>query len=242
VRTLKCTLLFFIADLLNSLGSKLAEALIGHAFGVGSTVFHVAVALDITEETMTRVGLIALAGPLFNLVAAIVAGAAWRFARSEGVKLFALYTMFLGLSFFLGNLSSMAFTGNFADAAAVLDIPVAFRYATSLTGLLALMAVMWKAGELLQPPLERLIVPFALSTALKALAYLPVPMGFVMGMLSSSMFWVVAFVSAWWHWRQRRSPRDDAPRAINLAWSSLAFAVLLVVVVRVLAFGVRFDP
>jgi hypothetical protein len=212
-------------------------------------LFQIYVNIDRVHATVGQRALIGIAGPLFSLIAGGICWFAYKHARNTRRELPLLYLATFGISMFLGNSLSTAFVGDFSTAAIVLNVPMLWRYAVSIAGAVSLSAFLFLVGKHLvrwAPPhaarwaavRSLVVLPVPVGTALVILALLPMPAGFAIGMLMASLFWVFAAVGIF---ANANRPHDEAQR-FALGWADATFALLIVVVIRIMVRGIPFTP
>jgi hypothetical protein len=157
----------------------------------------------------------------------------------------------IGISIFSGNLFSTAFAGDFGKVTRLLHFPQALRYSISGLGLLALISFMFVAGkkflkiglfqEQQKTPtiISGLIIPWLLGTSLLILAYTPFPPHFVTDIIARSVFWIFSIIGAATG-KSTAKPIHRSKVSVNTADIVLFF--VSVVIVRILALGIHFNP
>src|SRR5262249_28753552 len=144
------------------------------------------------------------AGPTFSLVVGLVCWVIHQRVTGSRAALPLLYLAALGVGNFFGNLMSVAFVGDFSNAARVLGLGPAIRYSASVTGGVCLAAISFGAGRVLAgsapPDIGRLgtvwglvVLPAIVGIALVIVINQPTPMGpsFITARLAEGAMWLV---------------------------------------------------
>ena len=154
-----------------------------------------------------------------------------------------VFTIFLGAFGAIGAISPLAFvawSGALNEIATWLELPIALTIGVSVTSALVLVVLMWEAGRRLQPAVSTVILPVLAGTIARAAVIAPAPAGLYVTLALGSVYLVVAIAGALWQ-RRRGSPSGAEPPArLRLAFSAMTLPVLLALVVRWMAMGVRF--
>lgn len=236
--------LFFAAYGANIIPHETSHALTAMALGVPSTLFHFYVDLSPAHGTPADRALIAVVGPLVNLVIGAAFWVARTRVRERPAELPFLYVATFGVSMFLGNLVSIAFVGDFSRFAQLLGFSEPLRYAIALSAVVALCTFTFRVGKELTrwaPPdasrweagFRLVAVPVVIGTALVLLAFIPMPRHFVVGWLAPSMFWIFAAMGV------LRASRvsTTCPWGGTILTGDVTFALAVAVVVRILSRG-----
>lgn len=240
MRALKCTVLFFTAVMLFGLGHDIARAMAAGAVGIPVTVHDVFLLLDRQPGTPTEALAVHLAPVIFSAFVALLGAWTYGQVREASPRTFWLYLTTLGSMTFLTAVTATAFSGGLHDIATDRGIPFVVQIAVSVTGGLLLVSVMWQAGVRLQPPLAALVIPLVAATVARLLVYAPMPELMAATMLTGMAPWTIAVVGSFWHWQHSVSAARSEVRPMTLPVSAVAFAVLLVVVVRMMKDGMLF--
>jgi hypothetical protein len=245
----KPTVLFFSANALSYPLHEMFHALAAYFLHVNATLYHFYVNIDHTHTTVYDNLLIAVAGPVLSLAFGLLFWAAYKTSKNPGYKLFMFYAAIAGISIFLGNTFSTAFTGDFHTAATLLRFPSWLQISVTLAGLISLSIFMYRIGkEVLLFSFTNannfkgvisnfLLIPWILGTLLLILSFLPLPNFFITGMISSSIFWVIPIVSAVFNKRKIEAARYILP---TLNYVDIILGLVAFLVVRILIAGVRF--
>jgi hypothetical protein len=247
--TLRLTVLFFAGYTVNSILHEFAHALTAYALGTGSTLFHFYVNVDEANVANWQLALIGAAGPLFSLLFGLICLLAYRKSPESPPQLLFLYLSAAGINMFLGNLSSASFVGDFSRVAATLNLPMAARHAITVAGLGCIVVFMFfVGGELLHwapsginglDAMTTLVLfPAIGGGALVVLAFLPTPMNFVTARMIETSFWMFAAAAVFW---KVKRPRDRR-QVFSLQWLDGVLAITAVILLRVMAHGIRFMP
>lgn len=249
IRPLPWIVLFFLGYSVNLILHELSHALAAFALQVPSTLFHSYADIDDTQASLSQRAILRTAGPVFNLVFAGLSWFLYKKYRDRSFDVLLLYLSLYGISFFLGNLSSISFVGDFNGVADLVGLPVSVRYGITILALSTLSLVMYLfAKELMKwtPPdigpwriiAELIILPVVAGTALVLVVYQPLPANTAMAWATTSVFWIFTAIGVFVH---AKRPRNDA-RGLSFRWLDFVLAVVVVVTVRIMAQGVPFVP
>src|SRR5262245_51434658 len=151
-----------------------------------------------------------------------------------------------GVSNFFGNMMSTAFVGDFSNAARWLDLPMAVRYSLSATGAVVAASVLFMTGRQLArwsspqasraaAVLEAVVLPVLVGTAIIIVINQPNPIpGFAAARAGEGAFWI--FAAAGTLTAVRSTVTDHG--SLQLHWRDGAVAMLVLAVVRIMAFGI----
>jgi hypothetical protein len=245
--TCRPTFLFVTAFALSVSPHEAVHAITGYLLGFNSTLFPMWVNPDAASATPGQLATIAAAGPIFSLAVGVICWLLYRqrFQRRSSGLLFLMLAV-VGIYSFLGPLAGSAFGGDFNLAFTFLGISKAVRYAGSATGLILLPSFMFFMGKELVRWAPRefsrikavactTIAPWLIGSMLTLLVYWPLP-GFLAGStITGSVFWLFAVIGAWFGFSDSR----HAERATSFTRSDLLIALVALIMVRLLAFGVR---
>jgi hypothetical protein len=242
MRGLKCALLFFIAATVHGLGGEFVRAWAAARAGMPNTLYHFFILYDanIPAPEPGRVVLSVLAPLAFSVIVGLAAAGTYARARSASIRLFCLYLGTFGAIGVLGPLAFAMLPGNLQDIGTWLALPAVVVWSLAIASGLVLAVVLWEAGRRAQPPASALLLPVALGTAARLVAFLPVPLVVVVNLVGGSAYWLVTIAGSIWEQRISRRGTTTSLPPINLAYSTLSFTLLLVVVIRWMATGVRF--
>jgi len=237
MRAAKCSVLFFNACLLHGVGRELARGVTAWTLGLPNTVHHYFIVFDRQPETSAQYNLTALASTLFSAIVAVASTWLYTRLRSAAARLFAIYLAgFSGMAV-LASFMLAASEGAVHDVAVLAGVPMVLQISLSIVGGVLLAMILWRTGSRLQPPLETIVIPFAVTMALRAVVYAPAPWPVALMMLYSSSYWLIAIAGALWYARRGEAePRDPGP--VSLWFSALALPLLLIAIVRSLVIGV----
>ena len=224
-----------------------AHAVTARAFGFETTLYHFWVNFDADSGTPWQRAIVGLAGPLSSLVLGLVSWRAYRAvpARSQAA-LPLLYLAASGVSNFFGNMMSVAFVGDFSNAANWLNLPMWLRYALGATGAIVTVSVLFATGRELArwstpgrsrsaAVIEAVVLPALIGTAIIIIINQPNPIpGFAAARAGEAAFWLFAAIGTFT--AVRASTGDGAH--VRLQWSDGAVALLVLGVVRILALGI----
>jgi hypothetical protein len=249
MRALKCTVLFFNAALIFSIGHDALRAYALARAGMPNTLFHVAVAFDTDVPTPDwhRV-MLALATPaIASALLGLAALWGYRHVYSAAAKLFLLYLGTFGAIGVLTDFTFIAWSGDLHAIAQWLEVPALLSVSVSVVSTIVFAILMWEAGRRALPPVSSLFLPCSIGTGLHALVLIPVPAVTLVNLAGGSVYWVVAIAGAFWQQRRLKGhARTVDPAAasaiapVNLASTAITLPLLLVVIVRLLTTGVRF--
>lgn len=236
----RCTLLFFSACLIHTLGRELARGLVAASLGMPATVYPYFAAYAIPPETSAQALWITLSPMAFSAALASLGAGLYQTVRSAAARLFTLYLAGFGATAVAAGLLLASSEGSLHAVLTFLDVPKALQITVSITGGLLLLLAMWMAGERLQPTTSTLLVPFLATMAARTLVLAPLPWQVAVVMIYGSSYWLLAAVFGYWH--RRRTGVAEAPEGpLNLASSAVTLPILLIVVARTLVGGVRFE-
>ena len=249
--TVRPVVWFAVGSIVTTILHELAHACTAFAFGVRSTLFNYSATLDLTpvQAASHLPSLIRVAGPLFSLAAGLVSWLAFRRARDSAAALPLLYLSVFGIGTFFGNLMSTSFVGDFSTAAAAVGLPLSVRYVIAVVGAVCLAGLhFWAGRELVQwapsdvgrvaRTVGIVVVSVALGTAAVILVNLPMRGTSVSARVAEAGFWLFATLGA-------LVARKDSPKLrgwLGPRWGDGVVALLVVLVVRLMARGIPFDP
>jgi hypothetical protein len=249
---LKLVLLFFSAHAVNTILHELSHALMACALGIRSTMFHLFVNPDLAHARQTEIILVAAIGPIFSLGLGTLSWVAYRKSRTLTLKLLMLYSATFGISIFLGNLFSTAFAGDFNAVANAAGIPFAIRSAATAIGLMLLVGFMYRMGGQfvsfglsleggkMKAVAATTVLPALLGTGVMILAYLPLPINLIIGMMGECFFWLFAAIGGY---RSLNPNIVPGPTALpSLHWLDITLALITLGIVRVMLTGINFTP
>jgi hypothetical protein len=247
---LRPTLWFTAASIVSVLLHELAHAVTAHAVGKAAEMHQYWVNWDWLTATVSQRAIVGVAGPVFSLALGLLCFVFYRkFAQSSaGLPLLFLST--IGVAIFFGNLMSMAFVGDFSNAATVLGLPTSIRYGASLIGAVSSAAVLfWQGRELRRwVPADAgrvfgaigiTAIPVIIGTAFIILINQPTPpdMAFASARVSEAAFELFAVAGA--IVTRSRSTRIRFPLP---TWIDAAVLIIAVFAVRVMAVGIPLAP
>jgi hypothetical protein len=248
----KLTLLFFSARALNTILHELSHALTAYCLHIRSTMFHLFVNPDTSHATPQEIVLIAAVGPVFSLCLGILSWIVYRKSRASTLKLLMLYSATFGISIFLGNLFSTAFGGDFNTVARAANIPSAMRYIVTAIGLMLLAGFMYRVGQefvsfglgikggKMKVIVCTIILPCFLGTVLMVLAYLPLPVNLIVGMIGELIFWIFAVIGGFRFLNKNTNP-PQVPLPM-FHWMDIVLFLTTLSIVRVMLLGINFNP
>jgi hypothetical protein len=245
---LRTTLLFFTAYALNTTAHELARAVAAYSLGLRSTLFQYYANIDFTGPDPKPRVLVAVAGPVFSLVFGLVCWLVYRKIRLKASKLSWLYLAIFGISIFLGNIFSTSFTGDFATAATLLNVDPTIRLLMTILGLALSAAFLSAMGQELvkwaphgsgrtMAMVHMILLPATLGTAAVILAFLPLPAQFIVGWLTTALFWLFAAAGAYVASEYATGGGNLQTRPLEYVAAAVALAV-----VRVLVVGISLAP
>jgi len=248
---IKATLLFFSANILNLSLHELTHAVTAWLLKVPATLFHLYVDINQNRATTSDQVIIALAGPVFSLFAGVLCWTLYKKSATATGRLFLFYAAMLGISIFFGNLFSTAFAGDFHKLTQLLDLSQSWKVFISALGLAGLISFLFISGreffniglfemtERKSAILNGLFIPWLLGTILQILAYAPLPSNFVMGIISSSVFWIFSIIGAATGKPVSRSTHFSK---VSLSITDIALFIISVLLVRILVAGIHLSP
>ncbi|MFT3912109.1 MAG: hypothetical protein QM737_21970 [Ferruginibacter sp.] len=245
----KPTALFFSANALSYPLHEMFHALTAYFLNVNATLYHFYVDIDHTHTSVYDKILIAVSGPVASLAFGLLFWVAYKKSRNTGFKLFMFYAAITGISIFFGNVFSTAFAGDFHTAATLMQFPSWLQLFVTLTGLTFLSIFMYRIGkEVLLLSFNTattfkevvavfLLIPWVLGTLLLILSFLPLPNFFITGMISSSVFWIIPIVAAFFNRKKVKAVEYISP---TLNYVDLILVLVSLLVVRILISGISF--
>jgi hypothetical protein len=228
---------------------ELAHACAAYWLGVPSTLFHFYVDVDLSGETPYVQGLVRAAGPVFSLALGVLCWFLHRAMRGRWLELPLFYLAVFGVAGFLGSLCSAAFVGDFSDVAAVMSLSGQLRYAIAGIGLFLLIGFAFDIGRELREwvptefgafrsMLAVAVLPAVVGTAAIVAIYQPLPASSMIARAGEVGFWIFAGVGVL---VGSARPAQDG-KALVARPGDWAFALLAVLMLRVMAIGIPFDP
>jgi hypothetical protein len=185
-----------------------AHAATAYLLGFNLTLFKMWVNPDAASATPRQIFSIAIAGPIFSLILALVSWMLYRtrFKERRSGMLFLMLTI-VGVYSFLGPTAAAVLGGDFNTAFQALGVSRPIAYAVSVAGLVSLSAFMFTMGrELLSwghPSYSHWQVvrvvtlgPWLLGMFLVLLMYWPLPRFMIGPNVLGSIFWVFAVAGA----------------------------------------------
>jgi hypothetical protein len=228
---------------------ELAHACAAYWLGVPSTLFHFYVDVDLSSQTPYVQGIVRAAGPVFSLALGVLCWFLHRAVRGRWLELPFFYLAVFGVAGFLGSLSSAAFVGDFSEIAAVMNLSDQVRYAIAGIGLFLLIGFAFDIGRELREWLPAsfgafrgmlavAVLPAVIGTAAIVAIYQPLPAGSMIARSGEGAFWLFAAVGTL---VGSARPAQDG-RALVVRPGDWAFALLAVLLLRVMALGIPFTP
>ena len=227
-----------------------AHAVTAVALGIPSTLFNFWVNHDFSHASAGERAAVGIAGPTVSLFVGVVCWFIYRRVRNSAAGLPLLYLAAIGVANFFGNLMSASFVGDFSAAAVVLGLSQTARYAASVTGAVALVAILFATGRELRqwtPEVGRIAVvlgavtaPALVGTAIIIVVNQPTPMGssFMTARLGEASFWLFAAFGALFRGQHQRA--DDA--CLGIGWLDASAATAAILAVRIMAHGIPLRP
>lgn len=242
------TILFLAAFAFNVSPHEAVHAIVAYLLGFSSTLFQMWVNPDAASATATQVAAIAASGPIFSLM---VGAAGWLiYLRSKRATsaLFFLMVAVVGIYSFLGPSAVASIGGDFHTALQTVGVSTGVQYVASITGVISLSGFMVFMGrELvgfappefgrLQTVIATTVLPWIVGTLLTLVVYWPLPGFLVSSTIKGSVFWFFAVVGAG---LKTRHVGVDSGLSIPTARFDLMVTGIAVVMVRILAHGIRF--
>jgi hypothetical protein len=238
---------FVTASTINVVLHEGAHALAAFAVGLHPTLYQYWVYWDQENATLIQEAAARAAGPTFSLIVGVCSWVAYRAMKTSAAGLPLLYLSAGGAAMFFGNLMSTAFAGDFSEVAWSFELPATVRYAISAIGAVGTAAVMiWLGRQLREWIPDRagkaigiigvVVAPVVVGTAIIVLINQPVPTcpPFLSARISEAMLGVFTVLGA------ARPGASSGSRSFQLRWIDGTLAIVAVVVVRVLAFGITF--
>ena len=242
------TLLLVAGYVISTSLHELAHALAALWLGVPSTLFHSHVAVDLPAQTPYVQGFVRAAGPIFSLVLGVLCWFTHRALRGWWLEAPLFYVAVFGVANFLGNTFAVPWLGDFSGIADSLGLSPNVRYAIAGVGGFLLAGFAFDIGRELRewaPPgvgaikgtAVALAGPALAGTALLTLIYQPLAPGAAEPRLVEAAFWIFATLGALVG--SVRAPRADVLPERRVDW---LYALLAVLVLRVIALGIPFVP
>jgi len=188
-------------------------------------------------------------GPVFCLGLGLICWLASRQAEASRLGLPLLYLAWFGIVTFFGNLMGTPFVGDFNALALLFGSPMPGRYAAAVVGFVSICGLSFYMGTELRkwsPPetsparatVGMILLPVAIGTLLALIIFLPMSPDRVVSRLGESAFWIFAAVGTF---VSRKQPADSG-RDLRLGWPDVAFLLIAVLAVRLIADGVDLVP
>jgi hypothetical protein len=244
---LRPSVLFAAAFALVTTPHEAAHAVTAYLLGFNLTLFKMWVNPDAASATPWQSFAIAIAGPIFSLMLALVSWMLYRTRFKERCSglLFLMLTI-VGMYSFLGPMAAAAFGGDFNTAFQALGVPRPIAYAVSVAGLVSLSAFMFAMGrELLGwgcPDDSRwktvrmmTLGPWLLGMLLVLLMYWPLPKFMIGPNVLGSIFWVFAVAGA--SFSKAPPHRTNAGSALTL--SDMIATILAISMILSTTSGIR---
>jgi hypothetical protein len=222
-----------------------AHALAAFALGLQPTLYQYYFDWPSESATLAQDVVIHAAGPAFSLVVGLCCFLGYRRMKPSAAGLPLLYLAAFGVAMFFGDLMSAAFTGDFFGLLRWLELPAPARYAISAIGAAGTAAVMFWLGRQLREWIPAkagktfgvigvVVAPIILGTAIIILINQPVPAcpPFVSSRLSQAGLGMFTLLGA------VRPGASAAGRSFRLWWIDGTIAIVAVLVVRILVFGI----
>ena len=227
-----------------------AHAVTAVALGIPSTLFNFWVNHDFAQATASERAVVFVAGPTVCLLVGAVCWVAYQRGKHSAAGLPLLYLTAFGATNFFGNLMSVAFVGDFSNAAVRLGVPQGARVVIAVAGAVAVAGIVFATGRELRHWAPRhtgrvggvmglIVVPSLVGTALVVLINQPTPMGaasFATARASEGAFWLFA-VLGFLITSQRRADLGS----LRVYWMDGVVAVLVLLAVKFMARGIQLD-
>jgi hypothetical protein len=246
---LRPALLFIGAYIFTNNLHELAHAAAAYWLGVPSTLFHFYVDMDLAGQTPYVQALVRAAGPVFSLVLGVLCWFLHRAVRRSWFELPLFYLAVFGVANFLGNISSAAFVGDFSTIAAAFNLSEQVRYAIAGVGLFLLIGFAFDIGRELREWLPAAVGAFRGTLAVAVLpaiagmaaivaVYQPMPATSMTARFGEAAFWIFAAVGTL---VGSVRPSQEG-KGLVVRPGDWAFALLAVLMLRVMALGIPFAP
>jgi hypothetical protein len=242
---------FIAASIATTTVHEFAHATVAYALGVRSTLYSYSANLDLTpEQAASSIPVVVrVAGPTVCLLIGMLSWFALMRVRSQAARLPLLYFAVFGIGTFFGNLTSVAFIGDFSSIADTLALPMAIRYVVAGAGFVSLIAVHgWVGRQLLglvpatvgrvAGTLAVIVVPTVIGTAAVIVVNQPMPPSFAGARAGETFFWLFAVISA----IATKRVESGGPGSLALRWTDGLAAGLAVLAVRVMVRGIPLVP
>ena len=224
-----------------------AHAITAVMFGFPSTLFNFWVDYRDADATASERAIVGIAGPAISLIAGLVCWGMYQRFRNSAMGLPLLYLTAFGMANFFGNLMSVAFFGDFSNAAVVLGLSQVVRVVAAITGAVSVAGIVFLAGrELWQwtphnigrigGMLGLIVMPSLIGTMLIIVINEPTPMGasFASARAVEAAFWLFAVVGL----LTTRQSRALDMRPLRLHWADGVVAVFVLLSIRLMARGI----
>jgi len=204
--SLRPTLLFAAAYLLDGVLHEVAHALAALVLGVPAVLFQYRLDVRPEDAAPWQHAVISAAGPLASGAFAVLCAWGYRRAAGRPGQLMLLYLAALAAMMLFGNM--MSEVGDFARVEDALDLLPAVRIAMTIVGFAGLVAVLALAGRELRTwfvgdvskasgVLLFVLFPAVAGTTLAAMVSQPMPEAFTLARFSEGAIWIAAAVAAW---------------------------------------------
>ena len=241
---------FTTASTIQVILHETAHALMAFALGVPNTLYQYWVDWPPGVATLGQEAIIRAWGPIFSLIAGLAFWLAYRTRSQTAAGLPLLYLSAIGVAMFFGNLMSAAFVGDFSGVSRYFALSMPVRYALSGVGALGAAAVMFWLGRQLRPwipdksgrifgVIAVAVLPVVIGTALIVLFNQPVPVAinFTTARIGEQSFQIFTVIGA-----ATGVKPSSAGRSFRLRWIDGTLLIAAVLVVRIMALGVRLMP
>lgn len=226
---------------------EFSHAIMANVIGIPAVVFPFYTNISRTMGSVTDKAMISITGPFVSIAVGLTCLFLFRRAKNTGLKLFLLYAYLLGISIFLGNMFSASMAGDFNRFFNLLGHKQWIKIAVTAIGLLGSMAFMYYIGAIFmrfttsgkysknETIMSTIFFPWVLSTFIYIVVLLPLPGELIMGIITSSIFWIFSIAGAWFH----KIKSGEALLQLNkTTLAELVILILCVILIRMISHGV----
>jgi hypothetical protein len=243
----KPTILYLAAYILTIIAHEFSHAIMANLVGIPAVVFPFYTNISRTIGSVTDKAMISITGPFVSLSAGLICLFLFRQAKNTGLKLFLLYAYLLGISIFLGNMFSASMAGDFNRFFNLLGHKLWVKIVVTAIGLLGSIAFMYCVGAIFtrftisgqyskkETIMSTIVLPWVLGTFIYIVILLPLPGELIMGIITSSIFWIFTIAGAWFY----KIKSGEALLQLNkTTLAELIILMLCVFLIRMISHGV----
>jgi hypothetical protein len=244
---IKPTILYLAAYILTIMVHEFSHAIMAKMVGIPAVVFPFYTNISRTTGSVTDKAMIAVTGPFVSIIAGLICLFLSRRAKNTGLKLFLLYAYVLGISIFLGNMFSAAMAGDFNRFFNLPGYKQWIKIAVTTIGLSGLIVFMYCVGKIFsrftasekyskkETIMSTIFLPWILGTFIYIIVLLPLPNELIMGIITSSIFWMFSMAGAWFY---KMKSGEALLQLKKTTLPELAILILCIILIRMVSHGV----